>query len=77
MNRLHTYISSITLLAMTCVLAACYSTRGLEEGEVLYTGIDDIVYENYEKNDHAVYVQEEVEAALACDVVDFRLQEGA
>ena len=66
MNRLHTYISSITLLAMTCVLAACYSTRGLEEGEVLYTGIDDIVYENYEKNDHAVYVQGEVDAALAC-----------
>ena len=65
-SKLHTYIPYITLVAMTCVLAACYSTKGLEEGEVLYTGIDDIVYENYEGNDHALYVQEEVAAALNC-----------
>lgn len=65
-SKLHIYIPYLTLVAMTCVLAACYSTKGLEEGEVLYTGIDDIVYENYEGNDHALYVQEEVAAALNC-----------
>jgi outer membrane protein assembly factor BamA len=63
---LHKHIVSYITLALTTVVASCYPTSALEEGEVLYTGIDDVVYENYEKNDHAVYVQEEVAAALDC-----------
>ncbi len=66
MNKLHKHIVSYITLALTTVVASCYPTSALEEGEVLYTGIDDVVYENYEKNDHAVYVQEEVAAALDC-----------
>ena len=66
MNRLRVHIVDVTLAVMAFALGGCYSTSGLEEGEVLYTGIDDVVYENYEKNDHALYVQEEVEAALDC-----------
>lgn len=66
MSKLHIHIVSFFTLALTMVIVSCYSTNALEEGEVLYTGIDDVVYENYEKNDHAVYVQEEVDAALAC-----------
>ncbi len=45
---------------------SCSTTRNIPEGDQLYTGLTKINYKNYEKNDHFVITQEEVEAALAC-----------
>lgn len=57
-------------------LASCSSTSNLEEGEVLYTGLKEIVWQKEEATDstmdariaesHFAAVQEELEAALAC-----------
>ncbi len=56
---------AVLLIALTA-LTACSTTSGVPEGDRLYTGIDKITYTDYEKNDHFVATQEEVEAALAC-----------
>ncbi len=48
------------------VISACSTTSSLPEQEKLYVGIDKITYADYEKNDHFVATQEEVEAALSC-----------
>ena len=66
MNRIYQHIVDCSLFALAVCLWGCSTTSALDEGEVLYTGIDDIVYQNYEKTDHALYVQEEVDAAVAC-----------
>lgn len=46
-------------------LGACSTTSNLEDGEQLFTGLKPIEYENYERNQHFIMTQEEVEAALA------------
>ena len=60
----HLYIC--LLVAVIC-LVGCNVTEGVPDGEHLYVGIDKVNYTNYEKNDHFVSTQEEVEAALACE----------
>ena len=62
--RNNTHIAAAVLLAT--VLVGCSITSGVPEGDKLYTGVDKITYSNYEKNDHFVLTQEEVEAALSC-----------
>ena len=61
--------SSIVLLAfilMVMGFCSCSSTRNIPEDDQLYTGLTKIKYVNYEKNDHFVETQAEIEAALAC-----------
>lgn len=48
------------------VLASCSSTSNLPEGEVLYTGMKKINYNDPGSGDRFITLQEEVEAALAC-----------
>ena len=66
----HTYIYSHicvwALVGITMVLCACSSTKNIPEDDQLYTGLTKIKYVNYEKNDHFIGTQEEIEAALAC-----------
>lgn len=59
-------IVAITMFASVLLLGACSTTSGVPEGERLYTGIDKVKFENYEKNDHSITTQEEVLAALDC-----------
>ena len=47
------------------MFASCSSTKNIPEDDQLFVGLTKIEYKNYEKNDHFVAVQEEVEAALA------------
>lgn len=53
------------ILIISGVFASCSSTKNIPEDDQLFVGLTKIEYKNYEKNDHFVAVQEEVEAALA------------
>ncbi|MBQ8888149.1 MAG: BamA/TamA family outer membrane protein [Bacteroidaceae bacterium] len=54
------------LLVLFCLLlASCSTTKNLPEGEVLYTGIDELKIVNEDKTDAGIVALEEVEAALA------------
>lgn len=65
MRKLHYTINAIlTALLMTGILS-CSSTKGVPDGDRLYTGLKPINYRNYDKCDHFYDTQEEVEAALA------------
>ena len=44
---------------------SCSSTKNIPEDDQLFVGLTKIEYKDYEKNDHFLAVQEEVEAALA------------
>ena len=52
---------------MFCVLflVSCSMTKNIPEGDQLFTGLKDITYEDYEKDDNFTQTQEEIEAALA------------
>lgn len=53
------------ILIISGVFASCSSTKNIPEDDQLFVGLTKIEYKNYEKNDHFVAVQEDVEAALA------------
>lgn len=57
----------ISILAMACLMAACSTTSGVPDGDQLYTGVDKISYENYEPNQHADQMKEEMEISLAAE----------
>ena len=59
-------IRVLLALAVIVQLAACSTTSGVPEGELLYAGIDKVRFENYERNEHSDITQEEVLAALDC-----------
>jgi hypothetical protein len=40
-------------------------TKNIPEDDQLFTGLEKIVYNDYEQNDNFITTQEEVEAALA------------
>ena len=65
-TSLYNHICVWVLVCMTMVLCACSSTKNIPEDDQLYTGLTKIKYVNYEKNDHFIETQEELEAALAC-----------
>ena len=44
---------------------SCSSTKNIPDDDQLFVGLTKIEYKDYEKNDHFLAVQEEVEAALA------------
>lgn len=50
---------------MTAILASCYTTRHLQEGEILYTGIKELTIEDTINNKATEAAKEEIEAALA------------
>lgn len=52
-------------MAVMLVLGSCSTTSRVPDDDKLFTGLTKIEYANYEKNDHFVSTQEEVEAALA------------
>ena len=52
---------------MACLMAACSTTSGVPDGDQLYTGVDKISYENYEPNQHADQMKEEMEISLAAE----------
>lgn len=56
----------LQLLLISALFSSCSSTRNIPEGDQLYTGLTKIDYKNYEKNDHFIETQTELEAALAC-----------
>lgn len=59
--------SLIPLIGAAFMLAACSTTSNLPEGEVLYTGLKEITYTDSVRYENFDVVQEEVEAALACE----------
>lgn len=58
-------ITSLLLSVSSLVLVSCSMTKNIPEGDQLFTGLEKIVYEDYEQNDNFITTQEEVEAALA------------
>jgi len=66
MKRNLTYQLALTTVA-AALLAACSTTSGLMEGEVLYTGLEKITYVDSVRESNFDDVQVEVEAALACE----------
>lgn len=63
--RIQDISKALAFLAAVIGIASCSSTKGVPEGDRLYTGLKPIKYQNYEKSDHFYSTQEEVEAALA------------
>lgn len=55
----------IVISLLCCFLVACSTTKNLPEGELLYTGIDELEIENEDKTEAGVAALTEVEAALA------------
>ena len=55
----------IVLFLTSSLIVGCSTTSGLREGEQLYAGLEKIEYSNYERNQHFISTQEEIEAALA------------
>ncbi|SRR5574344_34241 len=68
MKKLLTYkqIHIISFILIIMISLSCSTTKNIPDGDQLYTGLTKIEYDNYEKNDHFITTQEEVEAALAC-----------
>lgn len=50
---------------LLCLLAACSTTEHIPDDDQLFVGLTNITYENYQKNQHFIETQEEIEAALA------------
>lgn len=53
------------LWCLCALLCACSTTKYLPDDEQLFIGLEKITYADYERNDHAIQTQEELEAALA------------
>lgn len=64
--RRNKHISIIAILLISAVvITSCSTTSAIPDGEQLYTGMKSTKYENYEKNDHFITTQEELEYVLA------------
>ncbi|MCH4148687.1 MAG: BamA/TamA family outer membrane protein [Prevotella sp.] len=63
MRKSKTYI--LAVIVVLTVITACSTTSAIPDGEQLFTGLKQIEFTNYEKNDHAIMTQEEMEYALA------------
>ena len=58
-------IALIAAVVVVTMVVACSSTSGLPEGSQLYVGQKPVKYTNYERNDHATAVREEMDLVLA------------
>ena len=64
--RRNKHISIIAILLISAVvITSCSTTSAIPDGEQLYTGMKSTKYENYEKNNHFITTQEELEYVLA------------
>lgn len=61
------FLSATALCVMTCTafFMSCSTTSGVPDDDQLFIGLTKIDYQDYEKNDHFITTQEEVEASLA------------
>ena len=59
------YDKYLTLLALLVMTTACSTTKLVPDDDHLFIGLTKIDYQDYEKNDHFLETQEEIEAALA------------
>ncbi len=57
--------SALLTPLLICLLAACSTTKHIPDDDQLFVGLSNITYENYEKNQHFLDTQEEIEVALA------------
>ena len=53
------------LLVALLPFASCSTTKNIPDDDQLFTGLTQIAYTNYEKGNHFIATQEEIEAALA------------
>lgn len=60
-----TWLALCPLWCLCALLCACSTTKYLPDDEQLFIGLEKITYADYERNDHAIQTQEELEAALA------------
>ena len=60
-----TYQQAYSMLALCACLCACSTTKHIPDDDQLFVGLTKIDYQNYEKGEHFLETQEEVEAALA------------
>ena len=59
------WLALCPLWCLCALLCACSTTKYLPDDEQLFIGLEKITYADYERNDHAIQTQEELEAALA------------
>ena len=59
------WLALCPLWCLYALLCACSTTKYLPDDEQLFIGLEKITYADYERNDHAIQTQEELEAALA------------
>lgn len=65
-NNINSLSKKEAWIVLLCfLLASCSTTKNLPEGEILYTGIDELKVLNEDKTDAGIVALEEVEAALA------------
>lgn len=64
-HKYHTLLFSIGLLSFLFLLASCSTTKNLQEGETLYTGIKKLVVTDLDKSQHGEETMTEVEGALS------------
>lgn len=65
MKNLNILQLSVAAIVLLSVGTSCSTTSRVPDDDKLFTGLSKIEYVNYEKNDHFLSTQEEVEAALA------------
>ncbi len=66
MRRILSVLMAMSLFVLaSAVMSSCYTTKNIPAKDQLFVGLTKIEYKDYEKNDHFVAVQEEVEASLA------------
>ena len=58
-------IYGVGLFGVLFLITACSTTSHIPEDDQLFVGLTNITYENYEKNEHFLETQEEIEVALA------------
>ena len=63
-KRAHAFLP-FYLFVLLLLLVSCSMTKNIPEGDQLFIGLKDVVYEDYEPNDNFTTTQEEVDAALA------------
>lgn len=63
MNHRLTYILLVCAVGLSVL--SCSTTSGVPDDDKLFVGLTKIDYKNYDKSDHFITTQEEVEAALA------------
>ena len=59
------FLAPCLLLLASCLMTSCSMTKGIDEGDQLFTGLEKIEYVGADESDNMITTQEEMEAALA------------